>query len=237
MTRSTRIMMACPPSAARKQRFSDRRRKEIVEKKVQLRDPSDAAARSAVHRNDSFRRNLNITAGPDEARVDRARRPVRTAVERRRKREFDNGNEAIERLAPSGALHVRVQIRNAVLDREAPLQHVRMTLDVDVAFIVDRRGAGARWNGDAELSGDREGTQIFHLVPEVAATLAEKEQRRKRRKRFCADALRSASAESPIDAGRHNRLVLVALIELVFGAQREIVESALRIAAVRPQFF
>ena len=109
----------------------------------ELRDPADMAAASAVHRNDGFCGQLHVTTRPGQARVDRSRRPVTAAVERRRERELDDGDQLIERPAPTDALHVRVQVRNAVLDRKTPLQRVRMTFDVDVAFIVDGRRARA----------------------------------------------------------------------------------------------
>src|SRR5437773_5050527 len=110
---------------------------------MKLREKANAAAASAVHRNDGLRGKLNITPGPDDAGIDRARRPMLAAVERRRKREFDDWDQLVERLAPTGALHVRLQVRNAVFDREAPLQRVGVPLDVDVARIVDRRRARA----------------------------------------------------------------------------------------------
>src|SRR5205823_13332266 len=48
-----------------------------------------------------------------------------------------------------------------------------------------------------------------------------------------ADALRSAAADVPVDPRGKDRLVLVALVKLVLDARGEIVESALRVAAVR----
>src|SRR5207237_2097096 len=78
-----------------------------------------------------------------------------------------------------------------------------------------------------------ERAQIFQLIRQVAEPFAEEQRRREGRKGFRADALRSAAADIPIDAGGDNRLVLVALIKLVLDACGEIVESALRVAAIR----
>src|SRR5439155_23642649 len=103
----------------------------------------------------------------------------------------------------------------------------------DVAFIVDRRRARTRRDADAELSGHGERAQIFHVIRQIAQTLAEEQRRREGRKGLGADALRPAAADIPIDAGGEDRLVLVVLIKLVLDACREIVESALRVAAIR----
>src|SRR5437762_12685449 len=121
--------------SAREDRLSDRRRKEIVKKEMELCDKTDVTSASAVHWNDGFRCDLQVTSGPYDARIDGARRSMLTTVERRRERKFDDRNQLVERLAPAGAQHVRVQVRNAVLDRETPLQRMRMAFDVGVAFV------------------------------------------------------------------------------------------------------
>ena len=51
-------------------------------------------------------------------------------------------------------LHLRLQINHAVLERKTPLEDIRMSLDVNVAFtgfIIHRETAraGAAWNRDA----------------------------------------------------------------------------------------
>src|SRR5881275_1948595 len=110
---------------------------------------------------------------------------------------------------------------------------MRVTLDGVLAFVACRGGARARGNAVAHQSRHGKRSQVLHIRRQIAEAFAEEERRREGAERFGADALRSAVSDIPVYARGQDRLVLVALIELVLDAGGEIVEPALRVAAVR----
>src|SRR6185437_2159376 len=112
-------------------------------------------------------------------------------------------------------LHERLQVRKAVLEREADVEHVRMLLDGFVAVLVRRGRALAARDADAHRSGERERAQPLRVVAQVAEALAEEYRRRDGAEGLGADALRAARADVPVHADGRDGLALVVLVELV----------------------
>ena len=112
-----------------------------------------------------------------------------------------------------------------------------MTLDAELALIVDGRGTCARRNSDADETGHRERAQELRLRRQIAEALAEEERWRDRAEGFGAHALGTAASDVQVDARRQQRLVRIAMVELVFNAGGEIVEPALGLAFIRAQPF
>src|SRR5438105_6982362 len=108
-----------------------------------------------------------------------------------------------------------------------------MALYADIAVRADGRSARARGYGEPGNAGNGEWPQVARACSQIAESLAEKQRRRHRAERWRPDALRARAADVPVDARRNNRLVLVAFVELVFHARREIVEPALLFAFIR----
>src|SRR5262249_5259493 len=158
---------------------------------VKLRDPAHAAAAAAVDRNLSLDRELEIPARPDDSRVDRSRGAARAAIEPGRQGDLDHRDHAVERLAQPHVFHERLQVDEAVLEREAPLEEVRMLIDAPLAVLVDARAAGARRDADSELAGDREWPQELRIFRQVAEALAEENRRREGAERLAADSFRA----------------------------------------------
>src|SRR5205807_9253831 len=100
---------------------------------------------------------------------------------------------------------------------------------------VERTAARAARNANAHRTGQRDGAQVHRAVGQVAEAFAEEKRRRQGTERLRTDALRAAATDVPVDTCRQDRLVLVALVELVLDARGDIVEAALGVAAVRPQ--
>src|SRR6185295_10935491 len=172
-----------------------RLRKEVVEEEMQLGQPSHTVSAGIVDGDNRLERQLGGLTRPNDPGVDGAGRAARPAIEGCRHRELDDRDHAIERRGQAGVLDERLQVRKAVLNRESPLQRVRMSLDVDVAFVADRRGAASRRYSYAHESGDGEWTQELHVRRQVAESLSEEQRRSDRAERFRADALRSRAAD------------------------------------------
>src|SRR5215470_17168683 len=131
----SRFMFSVPlPSASAtsvaEERAADALGKHVVEVEVKLRDPAYAPAAAIVDRDLGLERELRVTTRPDEPRIDGARRAAGAAIQPRRKRNLHDRDQAVERLLEAHVLHERLQIDEAVLEREAPLQEVGMPLDV-----------------------------------------------------------------------------------------------------------
>src|SRR5207248_8497086 len=86
-------------------RPADRRRKQIVEKEMHLRDPTCAVAAAAVDGDDRLHSELHVLPRPDDSRIDRPGRSARAAIERGRHRELDDGNHPVEGLTNTDVLH------------------------------------------------------------------------------------------------------------------------------------
>src|SRR4029077_15560726 len=108
---------------------ADSRWENIVEIEVQLHDPPNLAAGSAIDWNLCLRSDLEVTAGPNEARIYGARCAARAPIEQGRHRKFDQGNELVEHRIPPGALDVGIEVRDAVFDGKTPLELVGVLLD------------------------------------------------------------------------------------------------------------
>src|SRR5438128_10245649 len=79
-------------SSIAKNRSTDGLREQIIEEEMQLRDPTHAATAATIDRNDRLDRELDVLARPDDSRIHRACGATRSAIERRRHREFDHGD-------------------------------------------------------------------------------------------------------------------------------------------------
>src|SRR5262245_49292443 len=103
------------------ERSPDRARKYVVEIEVQLRDHTHVLAGARIDRDDRGKTGLAIFSGPDQARQHFpgnaiAVRPVGGHLEI----ELDDRNEPVEWRPEADVANVRLQIGNAVLDREIP---------------------------------------------------------------------------------------------------------------------
>src|SRR5262250_761403 len=121
---------SAPAASVAEERPADALGKHVVEIEVELRDPAHAPAAAIVDRDLGLERELRVTARPDEPWIDRARRAAGAAIQARRKRDLHDRDHAVEGLLEAHVLHERLQIDEAVLEREAPLQEVGMPLDV-----------------------------------------------------------------------------------------------------------
>ena len=150
---------------------------------MQLRDHTDVSSRAFVDRNDRLHANLEIFSRPDNARIDRAGRlSTRAAVQRSFERELHQRNQPITRRRQVHVLHLRLQIDHAVLQRKTPLQHVRMSLDLNLAFagpIIDRHTARARARGNLDAGQPRDGERFQEPqhIGQIAKALTEKNPR------------------------------------------------------------
>src|SRR6185437_2050128 len=188
---------------------ADRLRKQVVEEEMQLREYADAVAAAMVDRYYGFHCQLDVLTGPDDPGVDGAGGSAGAAVERGRHREFHDRDHPVERRLQSDILHERLKIRQAVLNREAPFERVRIALDVDVAVVADRSRAAPRRDPDADEAGDRERAKELHVGRKIAEALAEEDAGCDRAERFGADPARTGAADVPVDAGGHDRFVRV----------------------------
>src|SRR6516164_4578114 len=162
-------------SSVPKEWLSDRFRKDVVQVEVQLRNDSSLAAAARVHGNHRLDPELNRLTRPQNAGADRARRPACSTVERRREIELDDGGHAVERRSPAHVLHERLKIGNAVLQREAPDEVVRIPVGDGVAFVVDAGHGGARRDRYSKLARQRERPKEGGVLGKIAKTLAEED--------------------------------------------------------------
>src|SRR6188472_1208803 len=122
---------------------------------MQLCDHTDVISGVFVDRNDRLHTNLKIFSRPDHPRIDCAGGwPGWSAVQRSFHCELYQRNQSIYRCRQMHVLDLRLQINHAVLQRKTPLEDVRMSLDVNVAFgrlpiHCDSARARTAWNGDA----------------------------------------------------------------------------------------
>ena len=116
-----------------------------------------------------FHAELNVLAGPDHARINRARGVTAlSAIERRLKGKFHERNKSIERSTQSDVLYLLLQIDERVLQRETILQHIWIPL----SFTITIARAGIGWNGNANRAGQRSGSQEREIFRQIAKTFA-----------------------------------------------------------------
>src|SRR2546421_10820930 len=115
--------------------------KEIVQEEVDLEERARPSSGGGIGGNDGFEAELQVSARPENSRIDSSDGRSTAAIERFLQRDLDEGDQAIERLAQSHVLHERLQIGDAVLNCEARLEHMGMALYADVAILGHRRSA------------------------------------------------------------------------------------------------
>ena len=138
--------------------MSKRLGKQVIEIEVKLHDHTNLAARPGINGNDRFRPDLTVFARPNDAGIDRpSHLSTFAAIHRILEGEFDERDELIEGLSEPDILHVGLQIGEAVLDGEPPVERGRMLLDVHAAtaFIVrDGDGLPTARNVDPDETGN-----------------------------------------------------------------------------------
>ena len=159
-------------------------RETVVQIKVHLRDYADAAACAVIDRNDRLDSVLEVLPRPDDSGIDRARGfSTGAAVKRSFERHFHERNHAIERGVQMQILHLRLEIRNAVLKRESPLQNIRVPFHLQLprpGHVIEWNAACARagWNGDTGQTREGQRFQVAHRLRQIAKAFAEKNPRR-----------------------------------------------------------
>src|SRR5262245_38543351 len=133
------------------QRLADALREEVVEEEVDLEQDAILASGGTVHRDDSFEPELHIAARPDHARVDRAGGGP-ASVQRFLHGDLDERNQPVERFREAHVLHERLQVQQAVLDREPDVQHVGVLRRRLGSGVVDGSRARARGHGDSHAA-------------------------------------------------------------------------------------
>src|SRR5574337_771782 len=86
--------------------------------------------------------DLDEASLPEDPWIHRpVRFPARSPVEKSLRRQFNDRNYPVERSAKAGVFHERLKVRKTVLDDHAPLQGVRVPLDIhqDLAAREPRR--------------------------------------------------------------------------------------------------
>ena len=107
--------------------------------------------------------------------------------------------------------HVVLEIEQAVFDRAAPFDRLRLIM-------------GGR-DGVAHRPRDGERPEIFHAVGQVAEALAELDRRRERR-RALGDCTAAGAANLPVEPGGEDELVLGVAIEFERGRNLQIAEAS-----------
>src|SRR5438128_802188 len=126
---------------------------------MKLREHSDITPGALVDRNDGLDAELEAGAVPDQAGVYCAGGPAAVAIKRALEGEFHEWDETPEERAEPDIAHILLQVRKAIFERKAPLQHVGVPLAVeaDAAGIwVDHRArrTGAQRQGAADSAGE-----------------------------------------------------------------------------------
>jgi hypothetical protein len=110
------------------QRPADRGWEYIVEIKMQLAKEADAGAAGAVDREHRFSPDLEVSAHPDHARIDRSdgdRAVAKIVGHRRRELRLNNQKQVIDEIRQLVIVNLRFEVRHAVLDRSAIDQDLR----------------------------------------------------------------------------------------------------------------
>src|ERR1700730_6895157 len=119
---------------------------------MKLREKAYVVPGAAVHWNQKLEAELVVFVRPQEAWIDGAdREAILAAIEWRHERNLDKRNEVVGNRGEAGVAHVLLQVRQAVLDREAGAQ--RMWVPCAVAGVgVEKRARPAR-NAVAHRAG------------------------------------------------------------------------------------
>src|SRR5271165_1087720 len=132
---------------------------------MELDDAAVAVPGEAVRRYDRLRADLEILAGPDDPGLDRADRlTARYPIDRGREGDFDQRDQSIERLAQPDVLHTALQIGQAVFEGEAV---------IEVGWVRNACAFGLGRKIEAEIAGDRKGTQVRERPRQVTQSFAE----------------------------------------------------------------
>jgi hypothetical protein len=112
---------------------SDGRRKQVIQIEVDLPDHANARAAVSGERDDRLDTELEALAGPDDAGIDEGGRILAPAVlDRRLELELDERNQVSKEARPAEIADVRLQVGEAVFQRE-PVNE-RLCVLLDLAF-------------------------------------------------------------------------------------------------------
>src|SRR6266571_271270 len=159
-------------------RLADAAREKVVEEEMDLREHARRTSGAVVHGYGRLDAELHGSPDPQYPGIDRSGGRAAAAVERLRERKLDDGDHAVERFGEADVLHEGLQVGEAVLQREAEPQHVRVPLRRLDAGLVHSRGARARGHRDPGGPGYRERPQVLHAVGEIAEAFAVENGRR-----------------------------------------------------------
>src|SRR5262245_57759617 len=224
-----------PPRVAGEDRPADRRREDVVEIEVQLADHADAAAAGAVDRYDRLDAELEVLAGPQDARIDgtgRAEPRVECIANRCLELGFYDGDQAVDEVWQPQVDDVRLEIRHAVLHGAAVDEKLRTAFDVErllagirIDLAGDELGRTARYR-IADLAGQREWSRPAHRIWEIAQALADEQRRRDRTEALGAHPLGAAIAPFDRERRRQHQFLRGIREELVFERGLQILEPA-----------
>src|SRR5579875_671823 len=111
-------------SGSVKQRRAESVRREVIEVKIEAEHHADRVAGALVHRHQQFDAPLEVMAQPDHPGRDVAGGlAMATAIEAGLHWQFDDRDHVVEGRLDACVLHEVLQIRDAVLQRQAPVQH------------------------------------------------------------------------------------------------------------------
>src|SRR5271166_2277368 len=146
-------------------RPADAVREQIVEVDMELDDAAVTVPGKARRRQDRLSTDLEILPGPDDPGLDRAVRLTgRYPIDRTREGDLHQGDQSVERRAKPDVLHATLQIRQAVLEREAV---------IEVGRVRNACALGLGRKVETEIAGDRKRTQVRERPRQVAQSFAE----------------------------------------------------------------
>src|SRR6266568_928911 len=165
----------------------DAPREQVIDEEVNKHEHPDIRSWLRVHGNLGGSAHLDVLADPDDARVHGPGRPSHArCVETRSQGDLYQCDESVQRRAEPDVLHGGLQVHEAVLHRESPVQG---------GGVHDASPRTLRRETRADDSRDRERTQDPERLRQVTEPLPEEEHRRDRRERFRADARRAGAAD------------------------------------------
>src|SRR5665213_2138232 len=150
-----------------KQRFSESVGEQVVEEEMQLAYDADTMAACAVNRDAGFKRALPGVCHVDESRLDPTGRDlaaIRDVADRSLESRFGHEDEMLEEVGALDLADVGVEVGQAVLERETPVQDGRVERPV---------GGSLAWYRQAKLGGHREGPEEVEARRKIAETFAD----------------------------------------------------------------
>src|SRR5262249_32288988 len=97
----------------------------------------------------------------------------------RLERSLDDWNQPVDEFREAKIVHRRVEVRHAVLQRQTPVEKLRMKLDIGISCVgIEGKSAGAAGNRIASDASQRDRARPPHRVGQVAEAFPEKEGRR-----------------------------------------------------------